>query len=298
MKTSKILLTAAVFAVIAICSIGAQAQAPLTWVSGVGDDVNPCSRTAPCKTWAGAISKTAAGGMITALDSGTFGALTITKAITIDGGGVHAITSAQGVTGFTINAGVADTVTIRNLSIVGVETGTTGINFAAAGQVNIENCAIRGLSTNGINVAATAVGVLLVKDTVIFDTNRGINIAAGASGVTASLDNVRLQGSAIGLNVTANAVVTISDSVISNNTDAGIAADGTVQVNAENVVINNNGTGVRANGTSTVRMSNLNIFNNTTGLSRTASGVIASFSNNKIMGNSTQGSPSTYLANQ
>ena len=36
----------------------AQAQATRTWVSGVGDDVNPCSRTAPCKTFAGAISKT------------------------------------------------------------------------------------------------------------------------------------------------------------------------------------------------------------------------------------------------
>src|SRR4051794_26872782 len=65
----------------------ASAQATRTWVSGVGDDVNPCSRTAPCKTWAGAISKTAVGGVINALDDGGFGAVTITKAITIDGNG-------------------------------------------------------------------------------------------------------------------------------------------------------------------------------------------------------------------
>ena len=63
------------------------AQASRTWVSGVGDDVNPCSRTAPCKTFAGAISKTAAGGEIDALDPAGYGAVTITKAITIDGGG-------------------------------------------------------------------------------------------------------------------------------------------------------------------------------------------------------------------
>ena len=65
----------------------AAAQATRTWVSGVGDDANPCSRTAPCKTFAGAISKTAAGGEINALDPGGFGAVTITKSITIDGGG-------------------------------------------------------------------------------------------------------------------------------------------------------------------------------------------------------------------
>jgi hypothetical protein len=67
-----------------------QAQATRTWVSGVGDDVNPCSRTAPCKTFAGAISKTAAGGEISALDPGGFSAVTITKAITINGGGMLA----------------------------------------------------------------------------------------------------------------------------------------------------------------------------------------------------------------
>src|SRR5450432_4615171 len=61
----------------------ASAQATRTWVSGVGDDVNPCSRTAPCKTFAGAISKTAAGGEINCLDPGGFGGVTITKSMTI-----------------------------------------------------------------------------------------------------------------------------------------------------------------------------------------------------------------------
>jgi hypothetical protein len=65
----------------------AQAQATRTWVSGVGDDANPCSRTAPCKTFAGAISKTAPCGEISVLDPGGFGAVTITKSITINGTG-------------------------------------------------------------------------------------------------------------------------------------------------------------------------------------------------------------------
>src|SRR2546422_3201772 len=96
------------------------AQATRTWVSGVGDDANPCSRTAPCKTFAGAISKTAPGGEIDALDPGGFGTLTITKAITIDGGGGQvASVLAAGTVGFTINAGAADRVILRNLAING-----------------------------------------------------------------------------------------------------------------------------------------------------------------------------------
>src|ERR1700704_4138224 len=97
-----------------LCAAPAQAQATRTWVSGVGDDVNPCSRTAPCKTWAGAISKTAAGGEIDALDPGGFGAVTITKSMTIDGGpGAGGILSA-GFTGIIINTPGADRITIRN----------------------------------------------------------------------------------------------------------------------------------------------------------------------------------------
>src|SRR5207237_4548464 len=82
----------------------AAAQATRTWVSGVGDDVNPCSRTAPCKTFAGAISKTAAGGEIDALDDGGFGQVTITKSITIDGGGHLASILASGGIGVSVNA--------------------------------------------------------------------------------------------------------------------------------------------------------------------------------------------------
>jgi hypothetical protein len=85
-KISLPLSISAAMLVASLLSSAAQAQATRTWVSGVGDDANPCSRTAPCKTFAGAISKTAPRGEINALDPGGFGAVTITKAITIDGG--------------------------------------------------------------------------------------------------------------------------------------------------------------------------------------------------------------------
>src|ERR1700710_1918567 len=65
-------------------SAPAHAQATRTWVSGVGSDADPCSRTAPCKTFAGAISKTAVNGIINCVDSGAYGAVTIVKSITID----------------------------------------------------------------------------------------------------------------------------------------------------------------------------------------------------------------------
>src|ERR1700720_3410146 len=96
----------------------AHAQATRTWVSGVGDDANPCSRTAPCKTWPGAISKTAAGGEIDALDPGGFGAVTITKSITLDGGGGQvASILVSGTNGINVSAAATDVIILRNLRL-------------------------------------------------------------------------------------------------------------------------------------------------------------------------------------
>src|ERR1700755_3437197 len=105
------LRTATFSALVLAAASAAYAQAPRTWVSGVGDDANPCSRTAPCKTFAGAISKTAAGGEISVLDPGGFGAVTITKSITINGDGTLAsITTGAGTSAIIINAGANDTI--------------------------------------------------------------------------------------------------------------------------------------------------------------------------------------------
>ncbi|HEX6731802.1 MAG TPA: hypothetical protein VF074_17380, partial [Pyrinomonadaceae bacterium] len=175
--------------VLSVASI-THAQATRTWVSGVGDDVNPCSRTAPCKTWAGAISKTAAGGEIDALDPGGFGAVTITKNITLDGtqGAGFGSTLASAVNGVNVNDSATATpntivVTLRNLSINGAGTtlGINGINMTAGRRLNVEKCNIFNFSNAGINVnqtiATNNAGTLVnVIDTNIYNTNRGIDL--------------------------------------------------------------------------------------------------------------------------
>ncbi|HEX8709500.1 MAG TPA: hypothetical protein VF723_14745, partial [Pyrinomonadaceae bacterium] len=186
------ILTTLVFT-LAFASL-AQAQATRTWVSGVGDDVNPCSRTAPCKTFSGAISKTAEGGEINALDPGGFGTLTITKAITVDGttgqgfGGVL----ASGASGFTVNicggtaagctnAHPSDAVVIlRNLSINGMNQttgpGVSGVRYLEGARVFVENCTIFGFNTAGIDVNVDVNGFLGVENTTIENTNIGVRM--------------------------------------------------------------------------------------------------------------------------
>ena len=131
----------------------AQAQATRTWVSGVGDDANPCSRTAPCKTFAGAISKTAAKGEINVLDPGGFGGVTITKSISIEAAGVIAGVLVSGTNGIVVNAGANDVVVLRGLTFDGIGTGLAGIKFLAGGTLHVENCTIHGFTQSGIDFA-------------------------------------------------------------------------------------------------------------------------------------------------
>src|ERR1700712_2824888 len=117
MRRIALLAIAAGFLVPMLASAPASAQATRTWVSGVGDDVNPCSRTAPCKTFAGAISKTAPAGEINCLDSAGFGAVTITKSISILCNGVVGGILSAGTTGVIINALASDRVILKGLDI-------------------------------------------------------------------------------------------------------------------------------------------------------------------------------------
>src|SRR5882724_7436977 len=134
----------------------ASAQATRTWVSGVGDDVNPCSRTAPCKTFPGAISKTAALGEINCLDSAGFGAVTITKSIGIICNGVIGGILSAGTTGVIINALSSDKVILKGLDINGAGTGVNGIRVISASAVTIEDCTIANTTGWGIAIQNTA----------------------------------------------------------------------------------------------------------------------------------------------
>jgi hypothetical protein len=287
---------AVVIFTLAVTSL-AQAQATRTWVSGVGDDANPCSRTAPCKTFAGAISKTATGGEIDALDPAGYGAVTITKSITIDGAGTHASILAAGTTGIIVNATSTSTVVIKNLSINGAGTGVFGIRVLAVGTISIEGTSISGFTNHGINMnmANGTTSSLFVKDCFIrtgnTTTSVGINIVpvSGAATVTALIDNCRLEKMLAGLKTGAGGRATISNSEVYGNSFAGILtedAGGNAVTNIQNCVITHNGTGVQAgSGATTTRISGNIITQNSGKGLFLGGGTITSFGNNSVGGN-------------
>jgi hypothetical protein len=283
----------------------AQAQASRTWVSGVGDDVNPCSRTAPCKTWAGAISKTAACGEIDALDPGGFGAVTITKSITLDGTGTFASILSSLVTGITINAASTDVITIRGISIDGFCNGINGINVLSAKTVNVEDCVIFRFNTgNGITVNDANGANLNVRNTVIRDnTLDAINVTSSAGIVNVTLDNVSLTGSGNGLHARSGARVTARRCVFANNTTNGIFADaaGAAFTNVfvwDSQISMNGANGVRAGNVGNAGVSGVTINQNqiernvSNGVLVSTNGVVNTFTNNLILGNGTDGCPS------
>ena len=281
----------------------AQAQASRTWVSGVGDDANPCSRTAPCKTWAGAISKTAACGEIDALDPGGFGAVTITKSITLDGTGTFASILASLVNGIVINAASTDVITIRGLSINGFCNGINGINVLQAKTVNVEDCVIFRFNTgNGITVNETNDLALNVRNTVIRDnTLDGINVTSSGGTVKVTLEKVSLIGNQDGIQARQSSRVIANNCNFSNNTANGVFSDATAAfatIRVWNSDISLNGqNGVRAGnaggGVSGAELGQNQINHNTgNGVLVGTGGVVETFGNNSIRGNGTDGCPS------
>ena len=176
-------------AVLLLSATPAMAQATRTWVSGVGDDVNPCSRTAPCKTFAGAISKTAAGGEINTLDPGGFGAVTITKSITIRSDSVEGGLLVSGTNGISINAGATDRVVIDGLDIEGLGTGLSGVNVIQARTVVIRNSSIRNFATAGITVNSANKVRLTVEDCFFFNNTIGVDLASPSAIASAQVNS-------------------------------------------------------------------------------------------------------------
>jgi len=289
MKLISAVLTFAVLAVLLVTP--AHAQATRTWVSGVGDDANPCSRTAPCKTFAGAISKTAAGGEISVLDPGGFGVVTITKAITINGDGTLAGILSAGTNGIIVNAGVNDRVVIRSVSINGIGTGLNGIRYLAGKSLTVENVSISGCTTRGIDMSLAGAGTLYVQNATITNCATGIRVATTAGQATAVLDNVRLEGATNGLEVAANGFATISNSVISGNSSNGILASGAnTEINVASCQLAYNGlAGLNAMVSGArIRISNNDIYNNAASFSIAVGGIINSAVNNRVAGNTSQ----------
>jgi hypothetical protein len=305
-------LLAALAAALGLATQSANAQATRTWVSGVGNDANPCSRTAPCKTFAGAISKTAAGGEINALDPGGFGAVTITKSITIDGGGGQvASILAAGTNGVIINAGTNDIVTLRNISINGVRGtptgGLNGVRFLAGAALHIENVTIFGFTQNAveINVNRSVPTNVFVTDSVLSKSVGGITFRnAGTGSVFVSLQRTTVsQNSSFGVRADGGGgaggiVGAVADSMIAGNgigvlSQGGPAAAVAVQVTRSSIV-NSVTTGAFSNGTfgqAFLFLSQTMMVGNTTALQSAggANGNLLTYQNNAIDGNPAAG---------
>jgi len=285
---------AAVVVLLCACAL-ASAQATRTWVSGVGDDANPCSRTAPCKTFAGAISKTATGGEIDVLDPGGFGAVTITKSISIEACCIAGVL-VSGTNGIVVSAPAGSFVVLRGLTFDGLGTGLAGIKFNSGGALYVEDCTINNFTAMGIDFSPTTPANLFVKDTKIRNCNGassgGIDIRPSGVSALAVIDNVRAEGNQFGFRVEDNAKATFRNCVAASN-----AANGFVVVSNNSstaalmelescVSANNGGSGVRAtNNAATARLSNMRTASNTgSGLSiaGSATATISTFGDNKI----------------
>jgi hypothetical protein len=286
----------------------AQAQATRTWVSGVGDDANPCSRTAPCKTYAGAISKTATGGIISTLDPGGFGAVTITKSITIDGSEQIAGILAAGTSGVIINPGTAGVVVLRNLEIHGVGSGIDGIRVFSAAEVYVENCRIQNFTSDGIEIlpgtAASTTRVTVRNTDIRNNTQQGIRVAPTNATALVKLDVLES-------NVSGNSIAGVLVGGV-NNTAAflnssfdhngiGVQVEQTsATVFAQGCSFSYNGSGIIsgiAALTPVTRISGCMVVGNTTnGISGT--GTVVGLTNNMIFGNAAGNTVSSSVVGQ
>jgi hypothetical protein len=202
----------------------AAAQATRTWVSGVGDDANPCSRTAPCKTFAGAISKTAASGEINVLDPGGFGGVTINKALTIRSDHVEAGVLVAGTNAIVVVAGATDMVTLQGLDIEGLSPPNASLNGVLVNSglnVHIINCRIHGFNGNGVQVqSSTNNSRVVIENSQITRNTGGVNVQNPA-----------------GVNNSAQ----VTHSLVDSNTSFGLQANGTLSsiAYAWDVIANN-----------------------------------------------------------
>ena len=205
----------------------ASAQATRTWVSGVGDDANPCSRTAPCKTFAGAISKTATGGEINVLDPGGFGGVTITKSMTIRSDRFEAGVLVSGTNAIIVSAPDTAKVILEGLDIEGLGTGIDGVRFLAGKELHIIRSQIRNFTGNGVTASSATAGArTFIQDSYI--------LFNGVSGNGAG-----------GVNVTAGNVANITNTTILSNQNFSVQANGAgAIVGLQGSILNNTATSI------------------------------------------------------
>jgi hypothetical protein len=275
-------------------------QATRTWVSGVGDDANPCSRTAPCKTFAGAISKTANGGEINCLDPGGFGGVTIGKSLTIKCHYTEGGVLVSGTNAIVVNATATDKVTLRGLDIngigVGAPTSLVGVKVLGAKAVHVLDSEIYRFKV-GVDVAPTTASTRVVlKNNHIHNNDIGVldapGSAAGTSPITTMRDNLvadNVCGAAVGAFGTNGSTPTTTDC---GTTSSASGLNTFAHLLTFNNQFYDNGTGLLARGAnSRLQIGGNDITANTVGLQRLDSGIIKSFGNNQVIDNGSTVAP-------
>jgi len=290
MKSTLKILTFFVF-VFAFASI-AQAQATRTWVSGVGDDVNPCSRTAPCKTFAGAISKTATDGEINCLDPGGYGTINITKSITIDCEDTQGSILASLTNGVIVN-GAGIRVRLRGISINGAGNGINCIRALAGASLVLDEIVCANFTQHGVSVENTS-GVFKLaiwNSSFRNNTGNGINtFVTGTGSAQIAVESSLFSLNGVGINTSLATVASVQNSIVSHNTTGLQAGNASSFLNAKDNQIVHNGTGVSTLSGATVRIGANMITGNTTGLS--GSNIFSWGGQNFVDGNTTNGAVS------
>jgi hypothetical protein len=216
----RLTLLGGAFLMLAFTSV-ASALASRTWVSGVGDDANPCSRSMPCKSFAGAISKTDVGGEIDCLDPGGFGTLTITKSLTIDcdsGASGTLVSSGNGINIDIATTTGADTVILRNLTITGLTTGSNGISATSAKVLYLEDVVINGFATNCLTANNSAAIQVFVTDSKFLACATGIKAGQNAKVTVVNTFIGNMVGSGISQSSTGSQVFITGSAIASTAT--------------------------------------------------------------------------------
>jgi parallel beta helix pectate lyase-like protein len=299
----RILASAILAAALASSPGMAGAQLAQTWVSEAsGNDANACTLVAPCKTFNGALVKTASGGEIAVMDRGNYEPVVInTKSVVIDGRGtLSTIVAAVMGNAISVTNPPGEKVTVRDLEVVGAGTGFNGVSFNGAGTLVLDRVNIHGFFGSGVAFSpATGLGSLFVTDSAVHANGQGgiQMVPASLGSANGVLTRVRLFDNARGLRVEDGASVTVKDGMASHNSGNGFIA--TTALGRQRPAIMalegcvsayNGAAGIFSGAGASVRISNVHVTGNGTGL-LPSGGSILSSGNNTVGGNGTDGAP-------
>ena len=271
-----------------------------TYVSGTGSDNNPCTVASPCKTFQAALALTVAGGEIYVLNSANYGAVTINKSVSITSEGAVAGVLATSGAAIAINAGPNDVINLRGLVIDGGNSGSTGIQFTSGQALNIQKTTVRNFTNAGVSFTPTTASTISASELIVTgNANNGIMIstASASTAVSGVLSKVMSTKNGVGVLINGStANVTMTDSVSSNN-NYGVGSSASA-VMVRNSTLSSNAIGLTADQSAIVRIGQSTITANGVGSTATNGGLVQSYGNNNIVGNTSNGTLTSTLALQ